>query len=194
MRIFVAGASGAIGSRLVPLLVDAGHEVAAMTRMPEKADALAASGAVPMVCDVFDAARLQTVVRDFAPDVVMHQLTDMPDDPSLIAKRGAAQARIRYEGTDNLVDAARAAGVAKLVAQSVAWELPGRGGEAIAHLEEVVLAYGGVVLRYGLWYGTGTYHASNDPPPKPRVHIDVAASRTVAMLGAAPGIYTIVEE
>lgn len=194
MRVFVAGSSGVMGQRLLPLLIGEGHEVAAMTRSPEKVDALAAAGAAAVVCDVFDAVRLEAVVRDFEPDALIHQLTDLPDDPTLIPEHGAAHIRIRREGTDNLVSAAQAAGVPRLVAQSVAWDLPGRGGEAIAHLEEAVLEYGGVVLRYGQWYGPGTYYAANDLPPKPRVHIDVAAARTAAMVDAAPGVYTIVED
>jgi uncharacterized protein YbjT (DUF2867 family) len=183
-----------IGSRLVPLLIAAGHDVAAMTRSPEKVDLLAAVGAVPIVCDVFDRDQLNRVIADFTPNVVMHQLTDLPNDPSRIAEHGAALTRIRREGTDNLVVAARAAGASTLVAQSVAWELPGRGRDAIVHLEDAVLGSGGVVLRYGQWYGPGTYHSIDDPPPRPRVHIDAAATRTAAMLDVAPGIYTITDK
>ena len=194
MRVFVAGASGVMGSRLVPLLVAAGHEVAAMTRSPEKAVALEDLGAVPIVCDVFDRDRLNLAVADFGPGVVVHQLTDLPDDRSRIPEHGAAHLRIRREGSDNLVAAARAAGAAKVMAQSVAWKLDGRGGEAIAHLEDRVLGSGGVVLRYGQWYGPGTYYPVDDPPPPPRVHIDTAAARTAAMLDVTPGIYTITDD
>ncbi len=183
-----------MGSRLVPLLVAAGHEVAAMTRSPEKAGALEDLGAVPIVCDVFDRDQLDVAVADFGPGVVVHQLTDLPDDRSRIPEHGAAHLRIRREGTDNLIAAAHAAGVSKITAQSVAWKLDGHGGEAIAYLEHVVLGSGGVVLRYGQWYGPGTYYRVDDPPPPPRVHIDTAAARTAAMLDVAPGVYTITDE
>jgi nucleoside-diphosphate-sugar epimerase len=192
MRIFVAGASGVIGVRLVPLLVGAGHVVAGMTRSPEKLDALRALGAEPVLCDVYDAARLERVVADFAPDLLMHQLTDLPDDQELIASRAGANARIRREGTRNLIDAARAAGAKRFFAQSVAWTISGDGGAATQELERAVLAYGGVVLRYGRLYGDGTYYESSVPEP-PRVHIDAAARRTVELLDAPSGIITIAE-
>ena len=122
VRVFVAGASGVLGARLVPLLIADGHDVAAMTRSPQKADALARTGAHPVVCDVFDQRRLDEVIADFAPAVVMHQLTDLPDDREKIPEHGAAHARIRIEGTDNLIRAAQSAGTEKVIAQSVAWE------------------------------------------------------------------------
>jgi hypothetical protein len=81
-----------------------------------------------------------------------------------------------------------------VTAQSVAWKLDGRGGEAISYLEEAVLGSGGVVLRYGRWYGPGTYNGLDELPPPPRVHIDTAAARTAAMIDAAPGVYTVTDE
>lgn len=193
MRIFLAGATGVIGSRLVPLLRAAGHEVAGMTRAPEKAAALERAGAVPVVCDVFDASALQAAVARFAPDLVLHELTDLPDDASLIPERAAANNRVRREGTANLLLAAAAVPARpRLVAQSVAWALPGEGGAATAALEEAVLGAGGVVLRYGQFYGPGTYYPGAPPPP-PRVHIDEAARRTVELLDAPSGIVVVDE-
>ena len=125
MRIFLAGATGVIGVRLVPLLVDAGHDVAGMTRSPGKAGLLEELGAEPVVCDVFEAEGLREAVTAFRPSVVMHQLTDLPDDPARIAETAAVNARIRREGTSNLLAAARAAGAPEFIAQSVAWQLSG---------------------------------------------------------------------
>ena len=192
MRIFLAGATGVIGVRLVPLLVDAGHDVAGMTRSPGKAGLLKELGAEPVVCDVFEAERLREAVTAFRPSVVMHQLTDLPDDPARIAETTAVNARIRREGTSNLLAAARAAGAPEFIAQSVAWQLSGEGGASIADHESLVLARGGVVLRYGRFYGPGTYYERN-LPEHPRVHVDDAARRTVAALGSEPGIVTIAD-
>jgi len=193
VRIFMAGASGVIGSRLVPLLVLAGHEVAGMTRSPTKVGALRALGATPVVCDVYDAPALRAAVASYRPDAVVHQLTDLPDDAARIAERAQANNRIRREGTANLVAAARAAGARHLVAQSVAWELPAAGAGAVEELERTVLAAGGVVLRYGRLYGPGTYYEA-DAPPHPRIHVDEAALRTAAALDAPSGVVTVAEE
>jgi len=193
MRIFLAGASGVIGSRLVPLMVNAGHSVAAMTRSGRKAAGLHALGATPVVCDVFDRERLIDEVRRFAPDVVMHQLTDLPDDPAEIPAYAARHNRIRREGTANLLAAATAAAVAKVIAQSVAWPLPGDSGAAVEDLERAVAAYPGLVLRYGQFHGEGTYHPGG-PPDAPSVDIDVAAIRTLGLLDEPPGVITIVDK
>ena len=192
MRIFLAGATGVIGVRLVPLLVDAGHDVAGMTRSPGKVGLLKELGAEPVVCDVFEAERLREAVTAFRPGVVMHQLTDLPDDPARIGETAAVNARVRREGTSNLLAAARAAGAPEFIAQSVAWQLSGEGGASIADHESLVLARGGVVLRYGRFYGPGTYYERN-LPEHPRVHVDDAARRTVAALGSEPGIVTIAD-
>jgi nucleoside-diphosphate-sugar epimerase len=191
MRIFVAGASGVIGSRIVPLLVARGHTVAGMTRSSGKVGVLRTLGAEPVVCDVYDAPALVGAVVAFAPELVMHQLTDLPDE--LTAEGSGANARMRREGTRNLVAAARAAGAAKFMAQSVAWELPGDGAAAVRDLERAVLDAGGVVLRYGRFYGSGTYYEAELPPP-PRIDVDSAAQRTVGALDADRGILTFVEE
>lgn len=192
-RIFFAGASGVIGARLVPLLIDAGHTVGAMTRSAGKADRLAALGAQPIVCDVFDRPALTRAVRSFAPDVLLHELTDLPDDLAELPAESLVNARIRAEGTRNLIEALDISRPAKVIAQSVAWTMqPGREADAVASLEEVVLAAEGVVLRYGLFYGPGTYYPG-ELPPAPRVHIDTAVAVTLKALDAAPGVMTVVD-
>lgn len=192
-RIYFAGASGVIGTRLVPLLVAAGYTVGAMTRSPEKAGRLAAAGAEPIVCDVFDRSALVRAVRAFQPDIVLHELTDLPDDLENLPEDSLLNARIRVEGTRNLIDAVQDWRTTKILAQSVAWTMrPGREAEAVASLEEAVIAVDGVVLRYGLLYGPGTYF-EEDLPPAPRVHIDSAVARTLDALDAASGIVTVVD-
>jgi nucleoside-diphosphate-sugar epimerase len=192
VRIFVAGASGVIGVRLVPLLVAAGHTVAGMTRSPDKAAALRDLGASPVVCDVYDADALREAVEAFGPDMVMHQLTDLPDDVDEIARFGDRNDRIRREGTGNLLDAAAAAGAERFLAQSIAWRQPGERGERTLAFERQVLDAGGVVIRYGQLYGAGTFYPQTPPPP-PRVEVDQAARATVGLLDAAPGVVEVVE-
>lgn len=181
-----------IGLRLLPLLVAEGHQVAGMTRSPEKAGEIRALGAHAVVCDVYDAARLEAAVVSFRPDAVLHELTDLPDDEARVADFRAANARIRTEGTRNLLAAAEAAGAERFLAQSTAWTMPGEGGVARQELERAVLLAGGVVLRYGRLYGRGTYHES-EPPLPPRIHVDEAARRTVEALDAPSGVIEIVE-
>jgi nucleoside-diphosphate-sugar epimerase len=192
VRVFLAGASGVIGRRLVPLLVAGGHEVAGMTRSPGEAESLRELGAEPVVVDVYDAEALREVVVAFDTDLVMHQLTDLPDDASRIPEMAAANSRIRLEGTRNLLAAAEAAGASRFLAQSIAWELPPGRGTAIAEFEAMVLDAGGVVLRYGQFYGPGTYY-EDEPPEPPRIHIDEAARRTIPALEAPSGTIEIVE-
>ena len=126
MRVFLAGASGVIGVRLIPLLVRDGHEVAGMTRSPGKAAALRELGAEPVVCDVFDAGALAQAVTAFGPELVMHQLTDLPDRAGQIPEFAARNNRIRTEGTRNLLAAAAQAGATRFLAQSIAWTPPAR--------------------------------------------------------------------
>ncbi len=190
MRVFLAGATGVIGVRLVPLLVANGHVVAGLTRSPAKQEVLRELGAQAVVCDVYDAVALRDAVVDFAPELVLHELTDLPDDPAQIGD-SAANARIRSEGTRNLLAAAHEAEARRFVAQSVAWELQGLGAAAKQELEQSVLGFGGVVLRYGRFYGPGTYHP--EPPDPPRIQVDDAARRTVELLDAPPGIVEVVE-
>jgi nucleoside-diphosphate-sugar epimerase len=194
MRIFLAGATGVLGARLVPLLVAGGNQVAGMTRSPAKADELRRLAAEPVVCDVFDADEVRDAMVSFRPDVVMHQLSDLPDDERRLQEHAAANNRIRREGTRNLLTAARAASsVQRFLAQSVAWQLPGDAGAAAEDLERAVLDWGGVVLRYGKLYGPGTYFEREAPPP-PRIHVDEAARRTISALNAPSGVLAIVED
>jgi|SRR4051794_35741230 len=191
MRVFVAGATGVIGVRLVPLLVGAGHVVAGMTRSRDKAGQLAALGAEPVVCDVFDAGALTGAVFAFEPDAVMDQLTDLPDELGELAAFTARNDRIRTEGTRNLIVAAKTAGAGRFVAQSIAWRTEGRR-EALNHHEQQVLAIDGVVARYGRLYGSGTFYEEELPPP-PRIHLGDAVRATPALLDAPPGIVTITD-
>jgi NAD(P)H-binding len=192
MRIFVAGASGLIGLRLVPMLVADGHDVAAMTRSPEKTERLAALGAEPIVCDVFDPAALTAAMNRFAPKMVMHQLTDLPDHVDQLADHADRNDRMRSEGTRNLIAAAQAAGATRLLAQSIAWRPQGRRAVVDQH-EHRVLDAGGVVVRYGQLYGPGTFYGDK-PPGHPQVHVDAAARSTIGLLDAPPGVVVIVED
>ncbi|MGZ8581283.1 MAG: NAD-dependent epimerase/dehydratase family protein [Actinomycetota bacterium] len=192
MRIFIAGATGVLGIRVVPLLVAGGHEVWGMTRTPSKADTLRAVGAEPSVCDVYDLPVLRDAIVDADPEMVMHLLTDLPDDVSAIDGFVDANARIRREGTRNLLRAARAADATRFLAESVAWELPGDAGKAVTELERAVLHVGGVVLRYGQFYGPGTYHEER-LPDRPRIHVDEAARRTAAAIDRPSGALEIVD-
>jgi 2-alkyl-3-oxoalkanoate reductase len=184
MKVFVAGASGAIGRPLVRQLVAAGHEVTGMTRREERAEQIRAAGASAVVCDAFDAAALEAAVRDAAPEAVVHLLTALPPRLDYRAKEDplAPTNRVRSEGTRNLIAAAKAAGARRIVAESVAFfyapegdwvkdeDAPlfhgapppfGDAAEALARLErQVIEAEGmeGIVLRFGWLYGPGTYY------------------------------------
>jgi nucleoside-diphosphate-sugar epimerase len=215
-RVFVAGATGAIGRPLMQQLRAAGHTAIGMTRSGEKAEALRADGFEAVVLDVFDADRLRAAVIDAQPGVVIHQLTDLPPnlDPRHMADAVVRNARIRREGTANLVAAAESAGVPRLVAQSIAWvyapgPLPHReddpldttatGGRAISiggvvALEQKVLgaALEGIVLRYGHLYGPGT--GLETAPPSLPLHVDAAAhAALLAVDHGRRGIYNVVE-
>ena len=180
MRVFVAGATGAIGKQLVPRLVEAGHEVHGMTRSESKQAMLRELGAVPVVADALDPDQVAEAVGRAKPDVIVHQLTALAGHGVRELKRGVAMTnRLRTEGTDHLLSAGQAVGVRRFVAQSVALYArtggpvkseddaldltpPGRQREAAAamvHLEEAVLGAEwteGIVLRYGGFYGPGT--------------------------------------
>lgn len=215
MKVFLAGASGAVGRRLTPLLRAAGHEVVGTTRSREKAQALRMLGAEPAVVDVFDAAALMQAVAAAAPDAVIHQLTDLPFAPDSphYAEGLARNARLRIEGTRNLVAAAKAANVKRMIAQSIAFiYAPGPGARvetdpmkaaegatavtvnAVRALEQAVLSMPeGLVLRYGYLYGPGTW--SREVQRSPAVHVDGAARAAVlALTRGAPGIYNIAED
>jgi nucleoside-diphosphate-sugar epimerase len=194
VRIFIAGASGVIGTRLIPLLIADGHAVAGMTRSPRKAGLLARLGAQPVVCDVFDADALTRAVAAFGPKVVFHQLTDLPENADEVAASGDRNDRIRTEGTGNLLAAAAAAAAERVIAQSISWELPSASRRAVtaAH-ERAVLQAGGVVIRYGRLYGPGTYYPGAPPEP-PRIHVDDAARQTLPTLQAPPGVTIVADD
>jgi nucleoside-diphosphate-sugar epimerase len=194
MRIFMAGATGVIGMRLLPLMLAEGHLVAAMTRTPQKVDTLRVAGVTPVLCDLFDREALIAAVTDFSPDLVVHQATDLPDEIDKLPEFLSGNDRVRSEGTRNLLEAARAANSPGILAQSIAWRSgPGTGPILDAH-EDGVVSAGGTVLRYGLFYGPGTFF-ENEPPPPPRIHVDDAARRTMPFLaGQQRGIFTITED
>jgi nucleoside-diphosphate-sugar epimerase len=216
MRIFLAGATGAIGRPLAELLIGAGHSVVGTTRSPAKVEALRAGGVEPVVVDVFDAPALVRAVAAARPELIMHQLTDLPPalDPARMAAAGERNARIRREGTRNLVDAALKAGVPRLVAQSIAWMYAGGtephreddpldsdpaspravSAAGVIALEQLTLSsppVAGVVLRYGHLYGPAT---GFDRADAPAVHVDAAAhAALLAIEKARSGIYNIAE-
>ena len=214
MKIFLAGAGGAIGRRLTPLLRAAGHQVAGTTRSADKADALQQLGAEPVVVDVFDAEALTRAVKAAAPQAIIHQLTDLAFPPSSphYQEGLARNARLRVEGTRNLAAAARAAGVTRMIAQSIAFiyadgagarvesdplsDDPAMAGTvaAVQALEDAVLALPqGIVLRYGFFYGPGTW--SEQASRRPALHVDAAAQAALLALGRGkPGIYNIAED
>ena len=210
MRVFLAGAYGAIGRRLIPLLVKAGHEVTGTTRSPESAEKLAKAGVHPAVLDVFDAPALAAAVRSAAPQVMIHQLTDLPRefDQARVSAAYPANARIRIEGTRNLIAAAQRARVARFIVQSIAFAYAAhtqRAGEPHQETDPLnsndpmraVTVRGAldmeIVLRYGLLYGPGTWHMT--AIRKPALHVDAAAhAALLAMTRGARGIYNIADE
>lgn len=193
LRILLAGASGVLGQRLIPRLISAGHVVGGMTRSPTKMDLVRQLGAEPILCDVFDTEALKEAVYDFNPDVIISELTDLPDDQKDIGQHAALNARIRTEGNHNLIEAARLSGSPKIYAQTVAWKLPdGPDARAVAKLQDSVLQEGGVVLSYGQFYGPGTYNEQS-LPDEPRVEIDRAAELTVKALDEPTGVVLIVD-
>jgi nucleoside-diphosphate-sugar epimerase len=217
MKIFLAGAGGAIGRRLTPLLRAAGHAVIGTTRAADKVKALRALGAEPVVVDVFEAAALARAMLAAAPQVVIHQLTDLPCAPNTPGFEEGLErnARLRIEGTRNLVAAVKAAGVRRLIAQSIAFVYaPGEGTrvesdpldlaatgirkrmvDGVVALEGATLEMPeGIVLRYGLLYGPGTWF-ENEKRGKPALHVDAAAQAALfAVTKGAPGIYNIAED
>jgi nucleoside-diphosphate-sugar epimerase len=192
VNVFVAGASGVLGVRVIPLLVAEGHEVTGMTRSPAKADLLRSIGAEPAICDVYDLPRLKEEVSAARTDAIVHLLTDLPDEPSSSDAVARANARMRREGTANLLTAAREAAATRVIAQSVAWELPGDAGRAVVVLERAVLHVGGVVVRLGRLYGPGTWD-EGEPPAPPAVHVDEAARRIAAALDDRSGTYVVAD-
>ena len=215
-RVLVAGASGAIGRRLCRLLVSEGWTVIGTTRFREKAPMLRDLGVEPAIVDVFNEALLLEVVRKAQPEIVVHQLTDLPPalDPTKMAEALVRNARLRDVGTRSLIAAAIAAGAKRMVAQSLAFvyapgpmpyredaplclddPLYGETARAVASLEQQVLAapLTGIVLRYGKLYGPGTgfdLPASGGP-----VHVDDAADAARrALTRGETGVYNIAED
>ena len=144
------------------------------------------------MCDVYDAEALRDAVVAFAPDALLHQLTDLPDSAEDIPQFAARNARIRTEGTRNLVTAATAAGTRHFLAQSIAWT-PAGGAATLEDHESQVLAVGGVVVKYGQLYGPGTYYETT-LPEHPRIHVDAAASRTVPLVTAPSGTIVLADD
>jgi nucleoside-diphosphate-sugar epimerase len=197
-RIFLARAAGVIGRRLVPLLRTAGHSVWGTTRSPERMEFLRSLGAHPVLIDVFDAEALAKAVLEAKPEIVIHQLTDLAEirDPAKAPAALARNARIRDEGTRNLVAAAREAHARRLIAQSITWayapgvkpygeddplDLNADGARGVTvrgvvSLERQVLDASpaeGVVLRYGRLFGPAS--GADAPGPAPAIHVDAAA-------------------
>lgn len=191
MRIVIAGATGVIGSRLVPLLIEEGHEVVGLTRTLAKVADIQAAGAQGRAVDILHATALQKAVADAQPDVVMHQVTDLPDRELALLFKVPALGRVRTQGTDNLVAAATAVG-ARVIAQSVAFPLPGFAQRAVDHLEAAVEGADGLVLRYGKFWGDGTW-TMTAPKGGRALHVHAAATRTVGALDEPAGILEILD-
>jgi nucleoside-diphosphate-sugar epimerase len=218
MKVFLAGAAGAIGRRLVPLLIEAGHSVTGTTRSGESASELRARGVTAVVVDAFDAAALRDAVVRAQPEVVLHQLTDLPKILDRVRPPGgfAGNTRLRVEGTANLVAAAQAAGARRLIAQSIAFAYaPGpephaetdplasaEGEEShavtargVRALEAAVLGAAGltgIVLRYGRLWGPGTWNAAANG--RGVLHVDAAAQAALlALTRGRGGVYNIAE-
>jgi nucleoside-diphosphate-sugar epimerase len=184
MRVFVAGGTGVVGRRLLPMLVESGHEVVGLARSPQTADQVRGAGARPVVADALDRSAVIAAIEEAKPDAVVHQLTAIPPglDPSRIDVQFELTNRLRTEGTHNLLDGAKAVGAHRFVAQSIAFAYEPTGGavkseddpvwdrpprefagivDAIRTLERDTVAAGGTVLRYGHFYGPGTSRAAD---------------------------------
>ncbi|MEU9834795.1 NAD(P)-dependent oxidoreductase [Streptosporangium sp. NPDC048047] len=212
MRVLVAGATGAMGRELVPRLVDAGHEVFAMIRSESGKARVSELGAVPVIADALDRAQVEEAVRQAAPEVVIHQLTAIGHiDTRHFDRSFAATNRLRIEGTDNLLAAARAAGVRRFIAQSNgAFTYDRTGGPvkneqdpldrspisqmtamiaAIEYLEKAVLGAGwaeGIVLRYGAFYGPGTSMAPGS------AQFEMIRKRKFPIVGDGGGVWSFI--
>jgi nucleoside-diphosphate-sugar epimerase len=212
MRVFVAGATGAIGRQLVPRLVAAGHEVHGMTRSESKQAMLSELGAVPLVADALDPDQVAEAVATARPDVIVHQLTAIPEAVDMRHPDRAFELtnRLRTEGTDHLLSAGQAVGVRCFVAQSniAAYARTGAtvkseedpvdvspagvmhaNGAAIDHLEEAVLGATwteGIVLRYGWFYGPGTSMAPG------KESYELVRKRKFPLVGDGGGVWSFI--
>jgi 2-alkyl-3-oxoalkanoate reductase len=213
MRILLAGATGAVGRRLVPILVGAGHEVVGTTRSAGKTAALSATGVKPVVLDALDRDAVIAAVGDALPDVVVHQLSDLSKagNPKKFAEEFALTNRLRTEGLDHLLAAARAAGAKRFVAQSyTGWPNERSGGRlkteddpldpnppaparetlaAIRYLERTVTGatdLEGIVLRYGTFYGPGTGLGNGG------TLVEMVRKRRLPLVGGGTGVWSFV--
>ena len=213
MKIFVAGASGAIGARLVPALVQHGHEVVGTTRTPAKTERLRQLGAEPVVLDALDEVAVKDAVAVASPEVVVHELTDIPDtiDPRKLDQQFATTNRLRTEGMDHLLEASRAAGVRRFVAQSFgAWVYARTGGPvkvetdametdppssvrqtlaAILHVERTLTEatdVEGIALRYGGFYGPGTSMGEG------AAMLEMIRKRRFPIVGGGTGVWSFI--
>lgn len=237
MKIFIAGATGAIGRPLIAQLCSLGHDVVALTRSPEKARILAEQGVEPAIADVFDADAVKAIVTRAQPEVVIEQLTSLPKTYTGESMNAAIalNTRLRKEGGANVLTAAQAAGVRRYIRQSVAfWAFPGIGladeetplafdavpkaatdARTVAEIEHRLLEMPnieGIVLRYGFFYGPGTWFApdgdvaqgvrqqqfpiiGNGEGVWSWIHVEDAAIATVgAVEWGNPGIYLISDD
>ncbi len=210
MRVFLAGATGVIGQRLVPVLLGAGHEVTAMTRSAQRAQGLREQGAEAVVCDALDPSAVAAAVSGARPHAVIHQLTSIPQrvNPRTLERDFALNDRLRTEGTRLLVDAARAAGAERIIAQSIAFAYaPGpsgaihserdplfldapepfrRSARAVAELERTVRDANGTVLRYGYFYGGRSAISSGGSTAQ-----DVSRRR-LPIVGTGAGVWSFI--
>jgi nucleoside-diphosphate-sugar epimerase len=213
MRVFVAGATGAIGQQLVPRLIAAGHEVHGMTRSESKQAMLDELGAVPVVADALDPDQVAEAVARAKPDVIVHQLTAIPEplDIRHLDRAFELTNRLRTEGTDHLLSAGQAVGVRRFVAQSNGAYTNGRTGgalkteedpldpspprkmralvAALRHLEQAVLGAEwteGIVLRYGALYGPGTSLAPREE------QFELVRERKYPLVGDGGGVWSFV--
>lgn len=212
MRVFVAGATGAIGAPLVAALVRRGHEVIGTTRTAERAKAIDAAGATPAIVDALDRDTVRRAVAEAAPDVIVHELTAIPEDLDLrhFEEAFAPTNRLRTEGTDHLIAAAAAAGVRRFVTQSfAAWAYPRDGSwvksesdplddhpldqirttlDAIRHLERAALEgpFESIVLRYGWFYGPGSSLS------RQTATAEAVRQRKFPIVGSGAGIWSFI--
>jgi nucleoside-diphosphate-sugar epimerase len=218
-NVLVAGAAGAVGKRLCPLLTSAGYSVYGTTRHKDTAASLRSAGVAPIIVDAFDAANLTAALADVRPEIVIHQLTDLSGmlEPGKMEAALRRNARIRIEGTRNLMSAAIQAGTRRLIAQSIAWiyaDGPQPHGEddpldtgatgmravsvgGVVALEQSVLnspKLEGIVLRYGHFYGPGTGVAARADAGIVHVHVDAAAhAALLAITRGRRGVYNVAE-
>jgi nucleoside-diphosphate-sugar epimerase len=214
MKIFVAGATGALGRQLIPQLVAGGHQVVGMTRTPDKRELVRGLGAVPVLADALDPEAVGRAVSEAEPEAIVHQLTALAGlDPRNFERSFALTNRLRTEGTDHLLSAGRAAGVRRFVAQSFAgWPYARTGGpvkseddpldpdppkpvlrtlDAIRHLEDAVVGADwteGIALRYGGFYGPGTGFAI-DPPGE---QVEMLRKRRFPIVGGGSGVWSFI--